>query len=70
MPLTFANPEDYDKVKAGDKIVLHDVFSAVESGRMTMTVDGEEIELVCEYTERQIAILKAGGLLPYTKLAK
>ncbi len=28
---------------------------------------GEEIPLVCSFTERQKAILKAGGLLEYTK---
>ena len=28
---------------------------------------GDEIPLVCSFTERQKAILKAGGLLEYTK---
>ncbi len=67
MPLTFANPADYDKVKEGDDIRLENVFDAVKNGKMTMTVNGEKIELECAYTDRQIDILKAGGLLPYTK---
>ena len=36
-----------------------------------MTVNGKEkIELACAFTDRQIDILKAGGLLPYTKAGK
>ena len=30
---------------------------------------GEKYELVCSFTERQKAILKAGGLLSYTREA-
>ncbi len=67
MPLTFANPADYDKVKEGDDIRLENVFDAVANGEMTMTVNGEKIKLACAFTDRQIDILKAGGLLPYTK---
>ena len=67
MPLTFVNPDDYDKVKEGDDICLENVFDAVEKGEMRMTVGGEKIALACAFTERQIDILKAGGLLPYTK---
>ena len=71
MPLTFANPADYDKVSEGDDIRLSGVFDAVKSGKMVMTVNGKEkIELACAFTDRQIDILKAGGLLPYTKSAK
>ncbi len=70
MPLTFANPDDYDLINEGDDIILDDVFKAVESGSMTLTVNGKEIALVSNFTERQIDILKAGGLLPYTKNVK
>ena len=70
MPLTFANESDYDLVNEGDDIVLGDVFDAVANGKMTMTVGGKTIELVSDFTERQVDILKAGGLLPYTKGAK
>jgi len=70
MPLTFANESDYDLINEGDDIVLENVFAAVQSGKMTMTVNGKTIELVSDFTDRQIDILKAGGLLPYTKGAK
>ncbi len=71
LPLTFADPADYDKLAEGDEIVLTDIFAAVEAGSMTLTTKaGDKIKLDCAYSPRQIAILKAGGLLPYTKSAK
>ena len=71
LPLTFADPADYDKLAEGDDIVLSDIFAAVEAGSMTLTTKaGDKIKLDCAYSPRQIAILKAGGLLPYTKSAK
>ena len=71
LPLTFADPADYDKLAEGDEIVLADIFAAVEAGSMTLaTKAGDKIKLDCAYSPRQIAILKAGGLLPYTKSAK
>ena len=71
LPLTFADPADYNKLAEGDEIVLADIFAAVEAGSMTLTTKaGDKIKLDCAYSPRQIAILKAGGLLPYTKSAK
>lgn len=71
LPLTFADPADYDKLAEGDDIVLSDIFAAVEAGSMTLTTKaGDKIKLDCAYSPRQIAILKAGGLLPYTKSAR
>ncbi len=72
MPLTFKNPDDYDKLNQGDKLTLSDVFDGMEKGEITLKDEttGEEFALVCSFTERQKSILKAGGLLSYTKEAK
>lgn len=72
MPLTFKNPEDYDKLTQGDKLSLSDIFEGMESGNIILTDEttGERIELCCAFTERQKKILKAGGLLAYTKLGE
>jgi aconitate hydratase len=69
MPLTFKNADDYDKLNQGDTLTLSNVFSGMDSGEITLKNEttGEEIPLVCNFTERQKAILKAGGLLSYTK---
>ena len=69
MPLTFANAEDYDKVSQGDMLSIEGVWAGMDSGKMTLMNEttGEEIPLVCAFSERQKAILKAGSLLAYTK---
>lgn len=68
MPLTFANPDDYEKVAQGDTLSISGVWAGMDSGKMTLKNEttGVEIPLVCEFTERQKAILKAGSLLAYT----
>ena len=67
MPLTFANPEDYEKINQEDEIRITGVFAGMESGEMTLEdlTNGEKIKLVCSFTDRQRAILKNGGLLKY-----
>ena len=67
LPLTFKNPEDYEKCTQDDTLSLENVFEGMEKGEITLDVNGEKIPLVCSYTKRQIDILKAGGLLAYTK---
>ncbi|MBE6810653.1 MAG: aconitate hydratase [Ruminococcaceae bacterium] len=69
MPLTFKNADDYDKINQGDKLSLSNVFDGMDKGVMMLKneTSGEEIELVCDFTDRQKQILKAGGLLAYTK---
>ncbi len=70
MPLTFQNADDYDKLNQGDKLTLTNVFEGMDKGEVILKDEttGEEFKLVCNFTERQKAILKAGGLLAYTKL--
>lgn len=67
MPLTFANPKDYEKINQEDEIRITGVFAGMESGEMTLEdlTNGEKIQLVCSFTDRQRAILKNGGLLKY-----
>ena len=69
MPLTFANAEDYEKVSQGDMLSISNVWAGMDSGKMILKNEttGDEIPLVCAFTERQKAILKAGSLLAYTK---
>ena len=68
MPLTFENPEDYEKVSQGDTLSIDGVWAGMDSGKMTLCNEttGAKIPLVCSFTDRQKAILKAGSLLAYT----
>lgn len=68
VPFTFEDPSDYDKLSQNDSLEICDVFAALDSGRAVMkTPSGDSIALLCSFSERQKAILKAGGLLPYTR---
>ena len=71
MPLTFANPDDYDKIAQGDCLTLTNVWAGMDSGNIALKdeTNGTEIALSCSFTDRQKEILKAGGLLAYTKAA-
>ena len=70
MPLTFKNPEDYDKLSQGDELVIENIYAGMDSGEMILQdkTSGEAFTLVCSFTGRQKAILKAGGLLKYVGL--
>ena len=69
LPLTFCDPADYDAITQESVLCLHDIDRALESGEMTVTdtTTGRSFRAECRFTERQSAILRAGGLLPYTK---
>ena len=69
LPLTFENPEDYDKLNQDTVLEFADIFSGMDTGRITITdkTTGTSFNAVCNFTDRQKAILKAGGLLNYTK---
>ncbi len=69
LPLTFENEADYDKFAEGDMLVLSDIFAGLDSGKITLTDEssGASAVLSCSFSERQKEILRAGGLLSYTK---
>ena len=69
LPLTFNNPDDYDKLSMNDVLTFSDVHSGMDKGVIVMKDEttGESFDLCCSFTERQKDILKAGGLLAYTK---
>ena len=60
---------DYDRIAQGQNLDLKNIDSGMASGTVTAVIreTGEEILLGCHFTQRQMGILKAGGLLNYTK---
>ena len=70
IPLTFANPDDYDKLNQNDDLSLMNVFDGIKNGKIVLKdlTTGQSFDTVCSFTERQQEIIKAGGLLKYTKL--
>jgi aconitate hydratase len=70
VPLTFADPADYDKLSEGDELRIVGFADGVATKETLVLKDltsGAEIPLCLNATERQRAILGAGGLLNYTR---
>ena len=69
LPLTFADPADYDALQPGAQLRIDDIRTGMAAGKLTLTdtAAGKSYPVVCSLTERQQAILLAGGLLNYTK---
>ena len=68
LPMTFENPEDYDKIDQDAKLTISGIVDGMKSGKLTVTADnGATFTVNCDLTQRQQAILLAGGLLNYTK---
>ena len=66
LPLTFADPADYDRLEIGNTIRLADIAGALKASReMAIEVEGlaETIGLRHTLSERQIDILLAGGAI-------
>ena len=70
LPLTFRDADDYEKIEAGDRLRLENLGSELRVGK-PLTVknetQGRALEVGHELSERQLAIVKAGGLLNYQR---
>ncbi len=70
-PLVFDNETDYDKIKQGDSIRIRGLRQALENGQDEVEVEnlskGESYKARHGLSERDAAILLAGGKLNYTK---
>ena len=69
LPLPFEDPADYDDLEQDNTLRLTGIIEGMEKGRITVTdtTTGKVFTALCNLTARQQAILKAGGLLNYTK---
>ncbi len=69
LPFTFADANDYDRLEQDDILRLSDIHSSIKSGSIYLEniSRNEKYLLKCDFTQRQIDMLMAGGLLPYTK---
>jgi aconitate hydratase len=68
LPLTFRDPADYDKVEAGDQLRFENLGRELRAGKSVAVTDetkGYSFEVDHALSERQVAIVKAGGLLNF-----
>ncbi|HEY3365529.1 MAG TPA: aconitate hydratase [Symbiobacteriaceae bacterium] len=71
LPLTFANPADYDKIEQGDALEILDAAKALQTGEELLTVKNVTknfaFQVKAGLTRRQADIILAGGMLNYTR---
>ena len=68
LPMTFENPDDYEQLEQDAKLTISGIVDGMKTGCLTVTADdGFKFRVKCDLTQRQQAILLAGGLLNYTK---
>lgn len=64
VPFTFANPADYEKLAAGDRLAFKGLRAAVAGeGRLTVRTKAGDVTLQTALSAREKAIILAGGLL-------
>jgi aconitate hydratase len=66
IPLLFGNPEDYDKIDAGDELVIPNIIERLKTGN-TIEVENitknQKYDMKGEFSEREIDYLISGGKL-------
>lgn len=69
LPLTFADPDDYEGLQQDHVLHLENIPLGMSSGKLEILNEttGKRFTANCDLTPRQQAILMAGGLLNYTK---
>jgi aconitate hydratase len=71
LPLIFVNPEDYDRLPKGARLVFPDVRKRIQRGDVEIPVEvgGNRIVTLLEVSDRQRKHLLAGGALNFVKAA-
>jgi len=70
LPLTFVNPQDYDKIALGDVLVLKNVPATLKkSHEIAAVIEGKNITITLQHkmSPRQVDILIDGGLINWVK---
>lgn len=69
VPLTFADPADYEWLEQGAELVIPGIKEALLGGRnsVMVEVDGRPLEAVIDLSARHREILAAGGLLNWAR---
>lgn len=69
VPLTFANPDDYDRVEQGAEVVIPGMRAALLDGSTSVTVRVNNVPLkaIIDLSPRHREILAAGGLLNWAR---
>ena len=69
-PATFVDPADYARIEAGDQVEAADFSAALKDAEhitIKNVTKGMAFDCKLDLTDRERAILRAGGKLNYTK---
>lgn len=71
LPLTFADPSDYESIEQGKDVVISGIRTALLDGSSSVMieVDGKQYKALLDLSVRHREILAAGGLLNWAKSA-
>ena len=68
--MTFVNEADYDLIEMGDDLLIENAINQLKTGNeiiLKNKTKNIEIKVNVAFSERQIEMILAGGLLNYTK---
>lgn len=72
LPLAFRNPADFEQIEPGDDVTAENWREAIAAGQPVLLHNGRSgarIECACALSEKQTAVLLAGGLLNHITAA-
>lgn len=69
LPLTFANPSDYDKMKCGDSITFNNIIGSLKNNKNIKGLlnNSYEVEFTFTLTETEKNIILEGGKINYIR---
>ncbi len=70
VPMTFANEADYDRIDQNDELEIKNITKQIAESdtiKVTNVTKGFDFDCSVSFSDRQKAMLYAGGLLNYTK---
>lgn len=69
LPLILADKADYEKFSLGQNVTIP-VAAVTAGGSVDVTVDGTAVTVKNDLTQKELDIIRAGGLLNYVRLSK
>jgi aconitate hydratase len=69
LPLHFLDDADYDRLAVGDDLIIEAVHSQLQASKVVLIRQHDRFEFKADFnlSVRQVEIIKAGGLLNYTR---
>lgn len=67
LPLVFQNPDDYDMITEMSDLTISGCLDGVKKGELVLETAGKQIPVRIELTDKELAVLLAGGKINFIK---